>query len=252
MHTIRLHLTEAKYEFIRLLRAPQFALPTLGFPLIFYIFFAMAMGGRMAGPVRAATYMLATYGCFGVMGASLFGFGVSIAMERGLGWLQVKRTTPMPLSAYFFAKMVMALLFSCIIVLSLFALAFTLAHVRLPFGTAAALFATLVAGSVTFSALGLAIGYFASAQSAAPIVNLIYLPLSFLSGLWSPIWALPRPVQMLAVFLPPYHFSQLALHIVNASRGGSVAGHITALVIATALFLGVAVIGFRRDEATQN
>jgi ABC-2 type transport system permease protein len=144
--------------------------------------------------------------------------------------------------------MVMALLFSSIIVLALFALGVTLGGVHLPLGTAAALFATLVAGSVTFSALGLAIGYFATAQAAAPTVNLIYLPLSFLSGLWTPIWALPKSVQTLALVLPPYHLSQLALKTLNASRGGSVVTHVLALAIATALFLGIAAIGFKRDE----
>jgi ABC-type Na+ efflux pump permease subunit len=45
---------------------------------------------------------------------SLFGFGVTVAVERGQGWMEVKRTTPMPVSAYFTAKLAMAMIFSSI------------------------------------------------------------------------------------------------------------------------------------------
>ena len=48
-----------------------------------------------------ATYLIATFGTFGVMGASLFGTAAGLASERGLGWLQVKRASPMPPFAYF-------------------------------------------------------------------------------------------------------------------------------------------------------
>ena len=50
----------------------------------------------------------------------------------------------------------------------------------------------LVCGSIPFCALGLAIGYFAKPNSAPAMVNLIYLPLSFLVGLWIPVQMLPK------------------------------------------------------------
>ena len=101
MHTLKIHLLESKYEFLKLLRQPAYALPTVLFPVIFYLFFGIGFGDRGAKGVQMATYLVATYGAFGVMGAALFGFGVSVAIERGQGWLEVKRTTPMPISAYF-------------------------------------------------------------------------------------------------------------------------------------------------------
>ena len=68
------------------------------------------------------TYLIATYGTFGVMGASLFGSASGLASDRGLGWLQVKRASPMPPFAYFVAKVVTSMIFSTIIVLALFTL----------------------------------------------------------------------------------------------------------------------------------
>jgi ABC-2 type transport system permease protein len=240
--TIKIHLLEIKYEFLKMLRMPQYALPTLLFPIIFYLFFGVMLGPKMA------TYMLATYGAFGVIGASLFGFGVTVAIERGQGWMQVKRTTPMPLSAYFAAKMAMAVLFSAIVVALILIVGVTVAHAHLTPGRALALFAMLVSGAVTFSALGLAIGYYAGPNSAAPIVNLIYLPMSILSGLWVPIWALPRVLQRIAFFMPAFHFSQLALKTIGGGRGLPAPLHVAAMLVATALALLVAYAGYRRDE----
>ena len=132
--------------------------------------------------------------------------------------------------------------------LLLFALATTFGHVALPLAKAAQLFGILVAGSTTFSALGLAVGYFAGPNSAPAIVNLVYLPMSFLSGLWVPIFALPKVLREIAHYLPPYHFAQLALGVMGAGTGEPARTHVLAMAIATILFLVIAAIGWRRDE----
>ena len=216
----RIYALEAKYEFLKLLRMPAYAIPTIAFPLLFYVFFGLAFGtGQMAGPVRMSTYLLATYGAFGVIGASLFGFGVGVAIERGQGWMLLKRATPMPPLAYFTAKMIMALTFSSIIVLGLFALGAAFGGVAMPTLTWITLAAVLVSGALPFCAFGLALGYFCGPNSAPAVVNLLYLPMAFLSGLWIPVQALPGILQKLAPTLPPYHFSQLALAQVGAQSG---------------------------------
>jgi ABC-2 type transport system permease protein len=245
--TLKIHLLEIKYEFLKALRIPQYSLPTLLFPVVFYIFFGVMFSGK-AGGTSMATYLIATYGTFGVIGAALFGFGVGVAIERGQGWLEVKRTTPAPPSAYLIAKMAMAMLFSAIVVALLFATGIYLADVQMPWDRALALFGILVAGAIPFCAFGLAVGFLAGPNSAVPIVNLLYLPMAFLSGLWLPIQFLPRGVQDLALWMPPYHLSQLALKIVNASRGEAVAFHVGALAVTTLLFSTIAWIGYRRDE----
>src|SRR3546814_20483177 len=78
--SLRVYLLEARHEFLRMLRTPSFALPVLLFPALFYTLFGLVLN-RADGGV-AATYLLATYGVFGVMGAGLFGFGVVVAMEQ--------------------------------------------------------------------------------------------------------------------------------------------------------------------------
>ena len=247
---LRLYALEAKYEFLKQLRLPAYVVPTLAFPLFFYVLFGLALGGKTGSgmPVNVSTYLLATYGAFGVMAATLFGFGVQVALERGQGWMLLKRATPMPPLAYFAAKTAMCLLFGTIIVAALFTLGVTAGGVRMPAGTAFALAATLIGGALPFCAFGLALGYFAGPNSAPAVVNAIYLPASFCSGLWIPIRFLPGWLQSFARFLPPYHYGQLALRTIGAGDGEPVGRSLAVLALFTVLSLAAARIGFRRDE----
>ena len=248
-HTATIYLKEAKYEFLKNLRLRVYTASVLSFPIMFYILFGLVLNAKQSiGPVRVPTYLLATYGTFGIIAASLFGTAAGLASDRGLGWLQVKRASPMPPFAYFAAKVVNSMIFSTIIVLALFALGIGLGGVRMPVSTFAKLLAILAAGSLPFSAMGLALGYFAGPNSAPSMINLIYLPMSFCSGLWVPIMFLPKAVQQIAHVLPAYHVAQLALSVVGAGAHESSAGHWEVLAAFTMICLGVARIGFQRDQ----
>jgi ABC-2 type transport system permease protein len=213
------------------------------------VLFGIVLGRSNGGHNDNATYMLATMGCFGVMAVALFGFGVSLAIERGQGWLQVKRASPMPVSAYFLGKLCSTVVFSTVIMLLLIAIGFAFGGVRMPIATAAKLVGILVAGSIPFSAMGMAIGYFAKPNSAPGLVNLIYLPMSFCSGLWIPLFMLPHGLQTFARLLPPYHLSQSALNAVGmVNNPTSEWGHVEALIAFTLVCLGLAAWGYWRDE----
>src|SRR6266702_4745719 len=74
---------EAKYEILKYARIPIFAVSTLLFPVMFYVLFGIVMArGDAASRTQSATYLMATMGCYGVMGVAMFSFGVGIAMER--------------------------------------------------------------------------------------------------------------------------------------------------------------------------
>src|SRR5262245_6750677 len=245
---IRIYRIEAFHEFLKLIRVPMFAVSTLAFPVMFYLIFGITFADETAGGVGMTTYILATYGAFGVIGAALFGFGASIATERGQGWMRLKRVSPMPPLAYFVAKVVMATAVSGLIVLALFSLAATVGGVKMPITQWISLALVLVAGALPFSAMGLAFGYLIGPNSAPAVLNLVYLPMAFASGLWIPISQLPDVVQTVASMLPPYHFAQLALGTIGASEGGAPQVHLAALAAFTVAFLAVAAWGFRRDE----
>ena len=144
---IALFYKETKYELLKNMRIPVYAMSTVAFPLMFYVLFGIVLGsGNPVNRNQTAVYMLATMGCFGVMAVSLFGFGVSLAIERGQGWLQVKRASPMPIAAYFFAKLFSAIVFSTVIMVLLLAVGVAFGGVRLPVMTSVRLLAILVGG----------------------------------------------------------------------------------------------------------
>lgn len=242
---------ETKYEFMKRMRVRVFLFATLGLPLMFYVMFGLLMN-QSNGPMHMSTYLLATLGVFGVAGVSLFGFGVSLAIERGLGWLELKQASPMPPAAYFVAKVITYTLFSIVLLALMFALGFGFGHVQLSGPDAVHLFAVLIAGAIPFGALGLVLGYLAGATAAPGFINMIFLPMSFCSGLWTPLQFLPQVVRDIAPFLPTYHLSQLAIAVVSGNRNSSGLTHWGALAGFTLVFLGVAAVLHRRDASRQN
>src|SRR5260370_13775497 len=126
-HTATVYLKEAKYEFLKNLRLRMYTASVLSFPIMFYILFGLVLNSKQAiGSTSIPTYLIATYGTFGVMGASLFGTAAGLASDRGLRWLQVKRAIPMPPFAYFIAKVITSRFFSAMVVVALLTLGITL------------------------------------------------------------------------------------------------------------------------------
>ena len=205
---------------------------------MFYCFFGLAIGrGQVLGAsMPVARYLLAKFGAFAVVGATLYAFGVGIAVERGLGWMQVKRASPVPLSACYLAKAVVSITFGAIVVALLFALGAAFGDVRMPVLRWLALAGTLICGTVPPCASGLAIANFAGPNSAPATVNMIYLPSRSPAGLWVPLNILPPVFERIAPFLPTWHFAQLALTALHEPAKGTIMGHVGALAAFTMIF----------------
>jgi ABC-2 type transport system permease protein len=242
-----IYVLEARAQFLSLARTPAFTIPTLVFPLMFYVFFGVVMGFSPTAP----TYLLATYGVFGLIGPALFGFGVGFATERDSGALLLKQTTPMPAAAYLVARVAAALVFGIVIVTGLFLLGAFAADVALYRWQWMTLAGIVLSSVVPFCALGLAVGAWVKAQAAVAIVNLIYLPMAFLSGLWMPISLLPGLLQDVAIVFPAYHQAQLALKVLDMDEGVSAGIHVAIVGVFTMVFLVIAAIGFRRVSQRQ-
>jgi ABC-2 type transport system permease protein len=240
---INAYVQEAKSEIVRYLRNPGFLLPTLLFPTVFYVMFGIFLAH--SNSADAPRYLLASYGTFGVMAPGLFGFGVSLALERDTGLLTLKRAMPMPPGAYLIGKMCMAMLVAAVISILLTCLAVFVAGVSLPPTRLGLFFLLEVLGVLPFCALGLLVGTIVKGQGAPGVVNLIYLPMAFLSGLWFPLAMLPSFIQSIAPVWPAYHLDQLALSVVGLGEG-SVLTHILVLVGFTTVFLLIAARRLRR------
>lgn len=243
--SLNIYYLEAKTEFLKAFRMPAFTIPSLLFPLMFYVFFALIFNRQgMNGQMPA--YMIATYGVFGIIGPALFGFGVGVAIEKDQGWLAVKQCSPMPISAYFMARILTAMQFALLIILSLFITGALFGDVVLTTGQWAATLLVLLIGTLPFCALGLWLGLALKGQSAPAVVNLIYLPMSFLSGLWIPIELFSSVLQSFAWLLPPFHLAQLVLKIQGLDLGHPWYIHAGILIAMSLFFLLLARRAFKR------
>jgi ABC-2 type transport system permease protein len=248
VNTLRIFRKETKYEFLKLMRTKSFSLSTIGFPVMFYVLFGIANHSAYAGGIHVAKYMLGSYACFGLIGAALFGIGVGVASELAAGWLELKRASPMPAPAYLFAKCASAVAFGLLIVSILTAIALAFGGVSLTSTELIKMLGMTIVGSVSFASMGLLLALLVPANAAPAIVNLIYLPMSFLSGLWMPLRFMPHWLQAIAPALPTYHLSQLMLSIFGYQDSMSLAVHWNALIGFTLLMLGLAWLIFHRRE----
>jgi ABC-2 type transport system permease protein len=246
---LRIFTVETRYEFVRLLRTKAFSLSVIGFPVMFYVLFGLLINrGEHIGAISVARYMLGGYAVFGAVGAALFGVGNSLATELNMGWLELKRASPMPTMAYLLAKCCTAMGFGVIIVSVLCLLGITMGHVTLSLSEYVRMLALTVAAAVPFASTGLLMALLVPANSAPGITNLIYLPMSFLGGLWLPLQMMPSWLQRVAPLLPTYHLGQLMLGILGFPERGTTAGHWFSLLAYTLLVLGAAWIAFGKRE----
>lgn len=239
------YLAEAKYECLRLLRVPAFAVPFLLIPPALYVFFGALAGQRPPEPgINIAAMLYTGFSVFGAMGPALFGFGMSIALEREQGILKLKRAMPLPASAYLAAKMIMAMAFAAMTSISIAIAATVLHRVEFGFVRMVGITAIVVAGTIPFCAIGLFIGSRVSGRVAPAIVNLAYLSMIYLSGLFIP---LPPAVRWIPVFSPAFHLNQLCLAMAGNGSILPQAMHIAALAGVAVLFGGLTIRRLSRN-----
>ncbi len=246
------YLAEAEYECLRALRAPAFAIPFLLLPIALYVLFGILLAGSMShGDATMARIMFVNWSVFGVMGPGMFGFGAFVAQERDNGVLMLKRALPMPPAAYLLAKGVMTVMFAVIIMITLIVPGLTIGHLGMSLGRLLAVSLIDILGSLPFCAIGLFVGTRASAKSAPAFVNLAYLPMMHLGGLFYP---LPKSVQPIEFLSPSFYLDKLGLWIAGVPSldqmatgpsGPSSHGHATldaAMLVGVTLLFGTLAI----------
>lgn len=242
-----LPLTYLHATAVPLLRAPGYWVPVVLFPSLLFSFFGVPPS--QANP-QIANILMASWSAFAVIGIGFFQFGVSIAQSRQEKWTDFVRTLPAGAGPKIAAQMGTAVLFLIMAVGLLWTLANFSTAVDLSLVQYARLAGALIVGVVPFVMLGIALGYALPARAAVPVANLMYLPLSYLGGLWMPPSMLPDIVQTLSPYVPTRQLGELVWAAVldNPIPWSSVQG----LSLYTLLFMAVAVIMWRRDDATRN
>lgn len=231
---LRAYLSDAKYESLRLLRTPAFAMPILAMPILFYSFFGIMLAGRAGGGGQLANNLFVGWTVYGVMGPGLFGFGILVAVERNMGLMTFKRALPMPTGSYLAAKLMMAFVFAIAVMALLTLVGVMIGHVTLPPMTLLRVAAIMSLGVIPACAVGLFIGAWAPASSAAAIANIVYLGMAFLSGLFFPLSGVMEKIRPI---WPTYHLSQLARASAGMKSEGSPLVHLAILAALSAVLV---------------
>jgi ABC-2 type transport system permease protein len=233
------YLAEARFESLRMFRVLGFSIPFLVLPAALYLLFGVVLfGDAVRNDPAAGKFLFTAFAVFGVMGPGMFGFGATIATEREQGLLTLKRALPAPAGSYLLAKLLMTMLFAFIVMATMIPAALLLGHLPLTFAECANVTAINILGSLPFCAIGLFIGTRASGKAAIAFVNLIYVPMMHVSGLFYP---LPKFLRAISPLWPTYHLQQLVLAALGMPAYGKSAIHITILVGVTLLLTALSI-----------
>jgi ABC-2 type transport system permease protein len=245
----RMLLVQARSEIRTRWRIPAFSVTIVALPVLFFTFFGLPYV-KQTGPngINLGAYLLASFAAYSVGSVMVFGFGIGVATERGLKVDVLMRATPLPPLIAILAKVINALAYALLSLVVLIVYGVIVGGIRQDPLVWLDMIARLLVGSVPFIALGFAIGYTCGPNVAPAAANLIYLPLSFASGLFLPLSQLPGFVRAVAPYLPAYHYGQLAWSAVGAATERMPVA-LAWLAGYTALFLAIAFRAYRREES---
>ena len=231
-----------RLEIRRMLTDARFVLLMLVLPVAMYLLFTNLFDGSDSAGYTAAMVNMAA---FGAIGAALMATGPRIAQERTSGWTRQLRAMPMPAWRVITVRMTSALVMALPAIVLVDITAVLNHGVTLTAGQWIATGALIWVGTLPFTALGSAIGYFTDADTAFGVMYGVCLFLSAAGGLWMPTKVLPQVLQDIAPVLPSNRLAELGWKI-TTSQDLSVAG-IAILLGWLVLFTALAALGHRRD-----
>jgi ABC-2 type transport system permease protein len=198
---VRLFRHQLKWEQRLFWRSRESAIFVFLFPILLFALLTAVYNGEIDG--RPASWaLLAGMIAYGVANTTFAGLAITLVSRRELGILKRIRGTPLPPAAYLTAMLVSITIVFAIQVASLFALGRLLKSTPWPTHLLS-LFLALALGAVTFAALGLAItAFIRSLEGASAVLNVIVLPMAFLTGSFGPTRHYPKVLRGIGDVLP--------------------------------------------------
>jgi ABC-2 type transport system permease protein len=213
------------------------------FPLLLYALLGSVYGDEIDG-VPAVDVLLAGLFGYGAATTAFGGLAIILVVRRENGVLKRLRSTPLPPGMYLSAVLLSTLVtfaLQAVALLALGGLAFGASMPANDLGFAGA----VVLGVACFAGLGFgAAALIRSAEGVSAVVNVVILPMAFLSGSFGPRSDFPAALQAIADVLPLTYF----LEIVDGVYldGDSLFADTTALAVVSAWGAAGAIVALRR------
>ena len=208
---MRLFWHQLKAEQKAFWRSRESAIFVFLFPPLLFVLLASVFGDGTRDGVHISTYLVAGLIAYAAANTALGGLAITLVLRREYGILKRLRSTPLPAPLYLAAVLLSNLL---VVVLQSFvvvALGLGVFDAQMPENWLAFVLA-LGLGAAAFAGLGLAVAaLIRSGEAIAAVVNVIILPMSFLSGSFGPADELPGALEALRDVLPLRYLIDLVL-----------------------------------------
>ena len=208
---MRLFWHQLRWEQVAFWRSREAAVFVFLFPLLLFTLLTAVYNGHIYG--RPASWaLLAGMLGYGVANTAFAGLALILVARRETGVLKRIRATPLPAATYLTAVLTSILIVFALQTVALFVLGRVLKSTPWPHHLPS-LVLTLALGVFAFASLGVAItGVIRSLEGSSAVVNIIVLPMAFLSGSFGARRNYPEVLQALGDVLPLKYF----LDAVNA------------------------------------
>jgi ABC-2 type transport system permease protein len=198
------------------------------FPLLLYALLGSVYGGEIDGKPAQDVLLSGLFG-YGAANTALAGLAIILVGRREAGILKRLRATPLPPRTYIAAVLLSTLVTFALQSVGLVALGTLAFDASLPRNWAGFVGAIFL-GVACFAALGVGVAsLIRSADGASAVVNVIVLPMAFLSGSFGPTRDYPAFLQAIGDILPLKYFLDIVYGVYL--RGDSLFADPAALAI---------------------
>lgn len=213
------------------------------FPLLLYALLGSAYGDEIDGVPAEDVILVGLFG-YAAATTAMGGLAIMLVVRREAGVLKRLRATPLQPPVYLAAVVLSTLAtfaLESVALLALGGLGFGASMPRNWLGFAGA----IVLGVASFAGLGFgAAALIRSAEGVSAVVNLVILPMAFLSGSFGPTRRFPDFLQTIGDLLPLTYFLDIVDRVYLG--GGSLFGDPKALAIVLGWGAAGAIVALRR------
>ncbi len=241
---MRLFLHQLRGEQLVFWRSREAAIFVFLFPIMLYLLLGAVYNGKINGRPPQDVLLAGLLG-YGAATTAFSGLAILLVIRRESGVLKRVRATPLPPATYLLAALSSILLVFLLQAIALFLIGKLAYNARWPGPAAGSLVLGLLLGAAAFAALGVGItGLIRSAEGSSAVLNLIVLPMAFLSGSFGPTRHYPGVLRAVAKVLPLTYL----IDLVNASylSHRSIWSKPTAIGVLAAWAVGGLVLALRR------
>ncbi|MBV9818135.1 MAG: ABC transporter permease [Solirubrobacterales bacterium] len=179
---------------------------TFAFPLMFLVIFAsIDKGSHIAsrGGIPYDDFFIPGILAYAIIATTFTNLAISTAILQEAGVLKRMQGTPLPRWAYVSARIGSTCLITLAITVVVLVAGVALWGLHFPAGGLPGLIITLVLGTAAFTTLGIGMTRFIpNADSGPVLVNLLILPITFISNIWFPTDNLPGVLKTIASIFP--------------------------------------------------